>query len=142
MEKVTLVVPLIDRAAKVLGSDYKVAQALGVPRQTVSNWRHGSKNAQPEDAALLASIAGLDAEAWLIRALLDKHAGTAKGARLAVALGKGSPATTEASGSSGQHPGPTGRPESGLPRCIFRDPCYVKKQPPQTTRLERVFSCL
>jgi hypothetical protein len=80
---------LIDRAAGNAGSDNKLAIALGVSRQVVSNWRHGLKTATPADWALLAAAAGLDPEEALIRATLDKHAGTPKGERLMKALGKG-----------------------------------------------------
>ena len=118
MNKV-LVNTLIDKATEVVGSNYKLGKLIGVSPQAMSDWKHHRRPCPPEDMALMAAAAGFDAEAWLIRGLLEKHAGTAKGERLAVALGKGSPATTEASGSSGQHPGPTGRPESGLPRCIL-----------------------
>lgn len=78
---------LLDAAERVTGSDYKTAQLLGKPRQEISNWRHGHKNAQPEDHALVAAIAGLDAEEALVRAVIAKHADTPKGERLLSALG-------------------------------------------------------
>jgi hypothetical protein len=80
---------LIDKAAEIAGSDNKLALRLGVSRQLVSNWRHGLKTCTPEDWALLAYIAGLDAEEALIRAVVAKHADTPKGERLLTALGKG-----------------------------------------------------
>lgn len=78
---------LLDAAAKVAGSDYKLAQLIGVPRQTVSHWRSGKKPCPVEDQALMASIAGMNPEETLIRAVLEKHANTAKGEKLLSALG-------------------------------------------------------
>jgi transcriptional regulator with XRE-family HTH domain len=78
---------LLDAAKKVTGSDYKTAKALGVPTTHISNWRHGGRNPQPEDLALIAGLAGLDAEAVLVRAIIDKHRNTSKGERLMSVLG-------------------------------------------------------
>lgn len=83
-------ISLLDRAKAIAGSDYKVAQVLGVPRQTISNWRHGVKPIPPEDQALMASMAGLDPAEFLVRAVVLKHQGTAKGDRLMKVLGKSS----------------------------------------------------
>lgn len=80
---------LIDKASAIAGRDGKLAKVLNVPPQHVSNWRHGLRTCSPEDVAVMASVAGLDAEAWLIRAVIEKHKGTAKGDRLIQALGKG-----------------------------------------------------
>lgn len=92
---------LIDEAARVAGSDYKLAKLLEVTPQTVSNWRHDRKPCPAADVALMASVAGLNAEAWLIRAVVEKHQGTAKGDRLMKALGKGLLLTGAAIASSG-----------------------------------------
>lgn len=92
---------LIDKASSIAGSDGKLAKVLNVPPQHVSNWRHGLRNCSPEDVALMASLAGLNAEAWLIRAVVEKHQGTAKGDRLMQALGKGLLLTGAAIASSG-----------------------------------------
>lgn len=82
-------IELIDKAAENAGSYANLARSLGVPPQLVSNWRSGLKTCTPSDWALLAAAAGLDPEEALIRATLEKHAGTAKGERLLKALGKG-----------------------------------------------------
>ena len=79
---------LLDAAKARTGSDYATAQALGVPRQKVSNWRHGLAVAQPEDHALVADLAGQDPHVALVRATLAKHQDTPKGERLITALGK------------------------------------------------------
>lgn len=82
-------IELIDKAAENAGSYNKLAIALGVPRQQVSNWRSGIKTCSPADWTLLAAAAGLDPEEALIRATLEKHAGSPKGDLLMKALGKG-----------------------------------------------------
>jgi hypothetical protein len=84
---------LMDRAASIAGSDYKLAQMLGTGRQSVSNWRHGVVPCPVEVQALMAHIAGLDPVAELARAVVRKHEGTAKGDLLMKALGKASLAT-------------------------------------------------
>lgn len=94
-------IALLDKASAIAGSDYKVAQALGVPRQTVSNWRHGVKPIPIEDQALLAAIANIDPVAELARAAVRKHQGTRKGDLLLKALGKASPAIGAAIASVG-----------------------------------------
>jgi transcriptional regulator with XRE-family HTH domain len=79
---------LLDKAAAATGSDYKTAKALGITPQRLSDWRHGRQNPQPEDKALLASLAGDDPTQALVRAILEKHADTPRGERLRTALGK------------------------------------------------------
>lgn len=95
MEKV-LVKTLLDKAKEITSSDYKTAKALGVTSQTLSDWRHGRRPVPPEDIALLAAVAGMDPTTWLVRGILEKHAGTKKGERLANVLGKASRAIGEA----------------------------------------------
>lgn len=93
---------LLTKAAKSLGgNDTKLAKTLGVSPQRISNWRHGHKTCQPEDQALLASIAGMDAIEVLARATVKQHEGTAKGDLLMRALGKGLLATGAVLGSAG-----------------------------------------
>lgn len=92
---------LIDAASAAAGSDYKLAQMLEVNRQNLSAWRHGRKNCPVADVALMASIAGLDAEAWHARATVSQYEGTSKGDKLFRALGKALAATGAAVASSG-----------------------------------------
>mgnify|MGYP001126476541 CR=1 FL=1 len=79
---------LIDQAKAVAGSDYKVAQAIGVTRMKISNWRHGHAPCPPEQQALLAALAGLDPQQTAIRALVQRHEGTPMGDKLMRVLGK------------------------------------------------------
>lgn len=83
------IVKLLDAAKEKTGSDYKTAKLLGVTPQVVSDWRNGRDKGrpQPEDHALVAAVAGLDAEEALIRALLAKYADKPKGEKLLSALG-------------------------------------------------------
>lgn len=92
---------LMDAAKAIAGSDYKIAALLEVTPQTVSNWRKGKKPCPAADIALLASVAGLDAQQWLVRATIEKHEGTAKGDKLIRALGKASRAIGGISASAG-----------------------------------------
>ncbi len=92
---------LICRASAVAGSDYKLAQQLGVTRQNVSNWRHGKQKCPAGDVALMADIAGLDAEAWTARAVIASYGDTSKGKKIAGALKKAFAATGAASVLSG-----------------------------------------
>lgn len=94
---------LFDLAAANVGSDYKLAQLLDLPRQRISNWRTGTQTMSPEDVAIVANIAGLDGVSWAMRAMVSKHEGTAKGDRLMKAVGKALLATGAAVASSGVH---------------------------------------
>lgn len=79
---------LINRASKAAGSDAALARELEQTRAAVSNWRNDRTPCPPADQALMAAIAGLDAEAWGARALIAQHEGTTKGAKLEAALKK------------------------------------------------------
>ena len=99
MSKNDLVISLLDRVKEKTSSDYKTAQALGVDRQVISDWRAGRKPAPPEEMAVLAHLAGLNPQEWLVRGTLAKHEGTPKGERLLSALGKVLLATGGVTGS-------------------------------------------
>ncbi len=79
---------LINLASKKAGSDYKLANQLGVNRSAVSMWRSGTKPCPVGDVVLMAEIAGLDPETWTARAVIAQYAGTPKGEKIARALGK------------------------------------------------------
>ena len=101
MEKTQLNL-LIDKAAAIAGSDYKLAQNLGVPRQHLSNWRTGVRACPIGEIVLMADIAGLQPDEWLAREIANKHEGTRKGERLTEALKKAWPAIGEALATSGK----------------------------------------
>lgn len=79
---------LIDQAASIAGSDYKLAQTMGIARQQLSNWRTGQKPCPIDAIADLATIAGLDPAAVVMDTLAQRNAGTPRGERLKRAMGK------------------------------------------------------
>lgn len=108
---------LIDKASQICGSNGKLAKELKVSPTLVNDWKHGRKRCAPEDIALIAEQAGLDAEKWLQRGTLWKWEGTPKGERLLHALGKGLAATGAAIASSSTSAG-IADSVVGLIRCI------------------------
>lgn len=86
-------VDLIDKAVAIVGSDSKLARALGIPPQNVYGWRTGIRTCTPEDRARLAGFAREDALQELVRATLEKTAGTLRGEQLRQVLGKWLPQT-------------------------------------------------
>lgn len=87
---------LIKRAAANVGSEYQVAKILGQPQTVISDWKHERRTCTPEDRARLAALAGEDAVQELVRATLEKHAGSKKGEQLLAILGKSLRVTGEA----------------------------------------------
>lgn len=92
---------LIDKASAKAGSDYALAKMLGVSRSAVSDWRHSRKTCPVGDVALMADLAGLEAEKWVARALVAQYEGTPKGDKLYRVLGKALAATGAVLVSSG-----------------------------------------
>ena len=73
---------LIERASKVAGSDAALARMIETAPPNLAMWKSGAKPCPPADVALMASVAGLNADEWLVRAVMAKHEGTAKGEKL------------------------------------------------------------
>lgn len=84
---------LFSRAAKECGSRAELARTLGVTPQRLSAWEHGARQVPPEQIAIIADIAGLVAEEWLVRATLLNSKGKPYYERLHQALGKWLPRT-------------------------------------------------
>lgn len=101
MEHLEALNVLIDKAKSITGSDAATARLVGVVPQRMANWRNGSATCSPEDQALIAAAAGLNAEQVALRAMVMKHEGTPKGDRLMKVLGKALLATGGALGSAG-----------------------------------------
>lgn len=80
--------PLIDRAAKVCGSDSKLAERMGIHRVAISEMRAGKRAISPATAAELADIAGDDAREAAIAAIIDSAKGTRRESVLRAILGK------------------------------------------------------
>ena len=79
---------LIDKASEKVGTRYKLAQMLGVSASTIYDWEEARKTCSPADRARLAGMAGEDAVQELVRATLEKTAGTKRGEQLERLLGK------------------------------------------------------
>lgn len=81
---------LIAKAAEKLGSEYKVAKAMEITPQRLSNWKNERDTCSPEDRALLADIAGVDPFPEIAQALIERCAGKPKGdvLRRVLAYGK------------------------------------------------------
>lgn len=92
---------LIDTASKLTGSDGKLARSIGVSPTLINDWKHGRKRCAPEDVAIIASIAGFNADEWALKAMVWRWEGTPKGDRLMRALGKTLLATGAAVASVG-----------------------------------------
>ena len=79
---------LIDKAAKKVGTRYKLAKELGVTPAQIYDWEDGRKPCSAADRARLAGFGGDDAVQELVRATLEKTAGTKRGEQLEKLLGK------------------------------------------------------
>ena len=88
MQDINRVRQLIDTAAKVTGSKSKLARALAVTPQRINDWHSGTSTCTPHDRAALAGFAREDAVQELVRATLEKTAGTLRGEQLKQVLGK------------------------------------------------------
>lgn len=78
---------LINKAAGIAGSEYKLAKQLGLPPQTITGWKAGRRTCTPGDRARLAGFANEDALQELARATIEAAKGT-KRAQLMRVLGK------------------------------------------------------
>ncbi len=79
---------LIEKAASIVGSEYKLAKQLEIPQQNLSNWKSGAKTCPPAVRAVLAGLTGEDAGQELIRATLEREQGTRRGELLGELLGQ------------------------------------------------------
>ncbi len=86
---------LIEKAASIAGSEYRLAKVMGIPPQTITGWKAGRRACTPGDRARLAAFAQEDATQELVRATIDAAKGT-KREQLQRALGKLSRQTGEA----------------------------------------------
>lgn len=82
-------VKLIEEAAKVAGSESKLAAMVEETRQNLSGWKHGKRACPVEAQILMAAIAKQDIDQVMKEALIERNAGTTRGEKLVSALGKG-----------------------------------------------------
>ena len=79
---------LIDKAASIVGSEYRIAKTFGIPQSHVTEWKSGTRTCSAEDRALLADLAGVDPFAEIAEAMTERWAGKPKGERLKAVLSK------------------------------------------------------
>lgn len=79
---------LIEKAAAIAGSEYKVSKTLGIPQSHITEWKHGTRTCTAEDRALLADLAGVDPFEEIAEAMAARWAGKPKGERLRAILTK------------------------------------------------------
>lgn len=87
MKNANRLILLIEKAGLIVGSEYKLAQKMGIPQSQLSNWKAGTRKCSPSDRAILAGIAGEDATHELVEATLEKEKGTRRGSLLGELLG-------------------------------------------------------
>ncbi|MDH4419207.1 MAG: hypothetical protein QE485_18505 [Acidovorax sp.] len=86
MSQLTL---LIEKAASIAGSEYKLAKTLHMPQPTISQWKAGTRRCSPTDRAALADIAGANPAEEAIEAVIEGiDLETPKGQRAKEALMK------------------------------------------------------
>lgn len=77
---------LIEKAAAIAGSEYKLAKAIGHEPRTVTDWKAGRRTCPAEDRALIAEVAGVDPLPEIAEALMERWDGKPKGERLRALL--------------------------------------------------------
>lgn len=77
---------LISQACEKVGNSTRLAEVLDVPQPAISMWKKGTRPCPPEEQARIAELIGLDPIEALINAVLERHAGTAKGEALSQML--------------------------------------------------------
>ena len=92
MSNVDEITQLIEKAGTHVGSEYKLAKAMGIPQRTLSDWKANRRTCTPSDRARLAGFAREDAIQELVRATIDGAKGL-KREQLIRVLGKLSPQT-------------------------------------------------
>lgn len=79
---------LIDKAAKMCGSQAALARKLGTSPQALSQMKHGEREISPETAALLADIAKEDPQQAVIAAVIERNRTGPKAEQIREILGK------------------------------------------------------
>lgn len=62
---------LIEQAASVAGSEYRLAKVLGMQQSTISAWKSGKRTCTAPDRAALAGIAKGNAAVEAIQGLIE-----------------------------------------------------------------------
>ena len=78
---------LIEKAASIAGSEYKLAQMLGMQQPTITAWKTGKRPCSAPDRAALADVAGENAAEAAVEAVIEGiNLDTPKGQRAKEAL--------------------------------------------------------
>lgn len=81
-------IKLIEQAASIVGSEYKISKTLGIPQNHITEWKNGTRTCSAEDRALLADLAGEDPLKEMLQAMQERWAGKPKGERLRAVFAK------------------------------------------------------
>jgi plasmid maintenance system antidote protein VapI len=73
---------LVDKAASVCGNYSKLARRMSVTPARVNAWKNQREVCTPETAITMAEIAGENGAVWALRAIIEKHKGTANEAQI------------------------------------------------------------
>ena len=79
---------LINRAAKECGSDAALAKRMGLQPSALGRYRNGELAAAVQEVFLIATIAGLEPEAWAARHIVWKYSETPRGPIVAEIVAK------------------------------------------------------
>lgn len=79
---------LIDKAAKVCGSQSALAANLDIHRSQLSEMKRGVRHISPEIAILIADIAMQNVADAALSAILENGQGTVRGERVQAAVGR------------------------------------------------------
>lgn len=80
---------LIEQAIAAQGSLSNLARSTGIPKQHLSNYRHGHRHAPPAHVALIADAAGLPGARALLEYVAEESEGMSYSGKLRQILGKG-----------------------------------------------------
>ncbi len=83
-----ILLELINKASANAGNDNQLAKKIKTNRSTISDWRTGRATCPIADVALMAQLAGYDAEKWALSALMWQYEGKEKGVLLKQAIKK------------------------------------------------------
>lgn len=119
---------LVRRAAEECGSQKALAGRLGVLPHRLSEWKSGAMSCPLEQVAIMADIAGLQPEEWVVRAMLLNAKEKPYYERLEQALGKSLLRTGAASDSSlpaGVPMGSPGGTDGGFSETVRLSTMYI-----------------
>lgn len=79
---------LIELATEKMGTEYRLAKSIGYEQQAFTKWKSGKSPCPLEAQALMAAVAGLNANEVIAVAILERNADKPRFEKLELALGK------------------------------------------------------